>query len=92
MLDCLKQFSSMMMVHSLNILFAMTYNKLSHIGDECTWYFVTYLTDTFVTTLAAMGLMKLLDLYFDQKKLFVGLKQLRNLKRETISLQIARYR
>ena len=77
MLDCLKQFSSMLMVHSLNILFAMTYNKLSHIGDECTWYFVTYLTDTFLTTLAAMGLMKVLDAYFDHRKLYVGYVKLR---------------
>lgn len=72
MLDCLKQFSSMFLVHSLNVLFAMKYQKLSHIGDECSWYFVTYLTDTFLTTLLAMGLMKLLDYLFDRKGLFVG--------------------
>lgn len=72
LLDCFKQFASMMLVHSLNVIFAMTYNKLSHIGDECTWYFVTYITDTFMTTLTAMGIMKLLDYCFDRWNLIVG--------------------
>ena len=72
LLDCFKQFASMLLVHSLNVLFAMKYQKLSHIGDECSWYFVTYLTDTFVTTLLAMGLMKLLDKVFERQGLFVA--------------------
>lgn len=71
-MDILKQFLGLLFVHFFNVIAAGKFVEIAETGDECSWYFITYICDVLFTTAGAFLIMKKLDQCFAAKGYPVG--------------------
>ncbi len=68
-MDVTKQFCGLFLVHVFNVMAASQLSTMTTSADECSWYFITYLTDILFTTFFCFLIMKMLDSYFKSRGL-----------------------
>lgn len=66
-MDVVKQFFGLFFIHVFNVMAASQLSTMATAADECSWYFITYLTDILFTTFFCYLTMKGLDAYFTRK-------------------------
>ena len=66
-MDVVKQFCGLFFIHVFNVMAASQLSSMATSADECSWYFITYLTDIIFTTFFCYLTMKALDSYFTKK-------------------------
>lgn len=68
-MDVVKQFCGLFFIHVFNVMAASQLSNMTATADECSWYFITYLTDIIFTTFCSYHAMKAMDSYLTNKGL-----------------------
>jgi hypothetical protein len=61
-MDTVKQMSSMLFAHFMNVVLAIQLHNISGHGNGCVWYLMNYLCDFFIGMTLSLILLRLMNL------------------------------